>query len=227
MEVTSAVFIPSENRFSSNTSLPKPPAESLWRIFCTAHFKTSILPHLSSLLCGAFIVHILLLTKSIAQPHESFIRTTSIQDVVNYSAGSGCSEYVGKYKEQKYDEEPTQLPACVRCSRVSEWIRWHEKINILLKSEFRRSLFCSHNLYVNNVKHKVAAETELHFFNLPSRIMSPLWSWLKLSRSCQPLTPWLIHTWSFTMPLHWTGKTENMQVALMLYSLLICQTCRL
>lgn len=39
-----------------------------------------------------------------------------------------------------------------------------------------------------------------------SRIMRPSWSWWRLWRSFRPSTPWPIHMWSSTTPLHWIGK---------------------
>lgn len=59
----------------------------------------------------AFTVHIVPLTIGSARSDESFIKTTSIEDVLNYSKSFGC----GDYKKPKCDEEATQLLKCFFC----------------------------------------------------------------------------------------------------------------
>lgn len=97
----------------------------------------------------AFSVQIVPLTIGSARSNESFIRTISIEDVLNYSKCFGC----GDYKKQKCDEEATQLLKCflwytdswvseIINKRTSETLPWGstQQLSTLMSQSVWRAL---------------------------------------------------------------------------------------
>lgn len=145
----------------------------------------------------ALTVQILPLTIGSAQPHESFIRTTSI-DMLNYSTCLVYGDCVGKYSRS--NENTMKGP-------LNYWSALVLGIQLSLRHQkLLDELECTVSL--EDSRDKAYGATGAHqCVSYPSsRITTLLWSWWRLWRNSQPLTLWLILMWSSTMPLHWIGK---------------------